>query len=211
LGGVYIERSTTEVCSCRICEEVTLQVEIFHALLQALDADPEKAGQEYRRLHQRLVRFFSLHPVTDPYNLADEAMDRLGRRIATSAAGVDSPGAFLFGIARHVLQEDGRHRLREGEIASEWTAELGRPAPPDEELIEQVERCLGKMKKEQRELLLAYYRATGRAKIEHHRELAAGLGLTLNALRNRLMRARRELDNCVRQSRDVSGSRDTRK
>jgi DNA-directed RNA polymerase specialized sigma24 family protein len=66
------------------------------------------------------------------------------------------------------------------------------------------------MKKEQRDLLLAYYRSTGRAKIEHHRELAAGLGLTVNALRNRLMRARMELDTCVRPRRDVSGSRNTR-
>lgn len=187
-----------------------MQVEIFHALLQALDTDSDKAGQEYRRLHQRLVRFFSLHPVTDPYNLADEAMDRLGRRIAAAPADVESPSAFLFGIARHLLQEDRRRQTREGELASEWTSALGRSDSPDQAVLDRVEQCLARMKKEQRDLLLAYYRSTGRAKIEHHRELAAGLGLTVNALRNRLMRARMELDTCVRPRRDVSGSRNTR-
>lgn len=187
-----------------------MQVEAFQALLRAFDADPDKAGQQYRRLHQRLVRFFSLHPVTDPYFLADEAMDRLARRIAASPADVESPSAFVFGIARHVLQEDRRLHLREGEIASEWTSKIARSSAADDALLTRIEHCLAMMKKEQRDLLLAYYRSSGREKIEHHRELAASLGLTLNALRNRLMRARKELDNCVRQGRDVSTPGDTK-
>jgi hypothetical protein len=40
----------------------------------------EAAGVEYRKLHERLWRFFEWNGVEDPGALADEAIDRLGRR-----------------------------------------------------------------------------------------------------------------------------------
>lgn len=182
----------------------------FQALLLALDPNHDKAAGEYRRLHQRLVRFFSLHPVTDPYMLADEALDRLARRAAADPNEVIAPAAFLVGIARHMLQEEQRRRIRESKAVQEWASNTPTSSSVDEELLHRVEHCLGKMRKEQRELLLAYYRSTGHQKIEQHRELAAKLGVTLNALRNRLMRARRDLDDCVRRNgRDVSSAEST--
>jgi DNA-directed RNA polymerase specialized sigma24 family protein len=184
----------------------------LQALLLTLDTHHDKAAQEYRRLHQRLVRFFSLHPVADPYALADEALDRLARRVAADPKDVITPSAFLLGIARHLLQEEQRRRIRESKAVQEWASTTADSSSTDEDLLRKVEQCLGKLRKEQRELLLAYYRSTGRQKVEHHRELAAGLGVSLNALRNRLMRARKELDDCVRRSgRDVSNAESTRR
>jgi DNA-directed RNA polymerase specialized sigma24 family protein len=144
--------------------------------------------------------------------LADEALDRLARRVAADPNEVIAPAAFLVGVARHLLQEEERRRTRESKAIQEWASTTAGSSSADEELLRKIERCLGKMKKEQRELLLAYYRSTGRQKIEHHRELATKLGVTLNALRNRLMRARKELDDCVRRSgRDVSSAESTRR
>jgi DNA-directed RNA polymerase specialized sigma24 family protein len=123
-----------------------------------------------------------------------------------------TPSAFLLGIARHLLQEEQRRRIRESKAVQEWASTTADSSSRDEDLLRKVEQCLGKLRKEQRELLLAYYRSTGRQKVEHHRELAAGLGVSLNALRNRLMRARKELDDCVRRSgRDVSNAESTRR
>lgn len=184
----------------------------FQALLLALDTNDDNAAQEYRRLHQRVVRLFSLHAVTDPYALADEALDRLARRLAADPKEVIAPAAFLVGIARHLVQEEERRRIRESKAVQEWTSITATSSSADEELLRKVEQCLGKMSREQRELLLAYYRSTGRQKIEHHRELATRLGISLNALRNRLLRARKELDDCVRRAdRDVSGAEGTRR
>lgn len=182
----------------------------FQTLLLRLDPDHDKAAHEYRRLHQRLVRFFILHPVRDPYVLADEALDRLARRVVANPDEVIAPAAFLIGIARHLLQEEERHRIRENQAFQDWASIPRRST--DEELLRRVEQCVAKMKQDSRELLLAYYRSTGRQKIEHHRELAAKLGVTLNALRNRLMRARRELDDCLHRSGgDVSATERTRR
>jgi DNA-directed RNA polymerase specialized sigma24 family protein len=189
---------------------VTLESDAFQALLRSLDSDPEQAAAEYRRLHQRLVRFFLLQPVTDPYRLADEALDRLARRIEASPDEIQSPASFLFGIAHHLRQEEERRERRESAAVAEWASHLGSSSAADEKSLQQVERCLSKMKKEQRDLLLSYYRSTGKEKIEHHRQLAADFGITVNALRNRLMRARRELDSCVRgKDGDVSARRST--
>jgi len=183
----------------------------FQALLFALHAEESKAAEEYRRLHERLVRLFTLNRVADPHALADEAMDRLARRISELGDRIESPSAFLSGIARHLLQEEERRRTRERQMANEWTSQRVVQSATDEEFMESVDECLTRMKSDQQELLRDYYRETGREKIEHHRQLAAERGLTLNALRNRLMRARRELDDCVRKRlRDVSGEGNTK-
>jgi DNA-directed RNA polymerase specialized sigma24 family protein len=161
------------------------------------------------------VRLFTLNRVVDPQALADEAMDRLARRVAEAPGIIESPSAFVLGIARHLLQEDERRRIREREAANEWASQITAQSGATEELeelMEIVEECLSGMKLEQQELLRGYYGEIGRGKIEHHRQLAAQQGLTLNALRNRLMRARRELDECVRRRlRDVSDDGSTKR
>lgn len=186
--------------------------ENFRALLLALHPDEHKAAEEYRRLHERSVRLFTLNRVADPHALADEALDRLARRVAEERIKVDSPAAFLQGIARHLLQEEHRRRTRDREAAEEWTSHRTAPNETDDELMESVEACLGRMSSDQQELLRNYYRDSGRDKIEHHRKLAADRGLSLNALRNQIMRARKKLDDCVRRRlSDVSSRKDTKR
>lgn len=185
---------------------MNLQKDTFQALLRSLDADQGKAAAEYQRLHQRLIRFFSLKPVADPYSLADEALDRLARRVSASPNEIISPARFLLGIAHHLLQEEDRRERRESAVEYEWSSQVASSSAADQKSLEMVEHCLSKMEKGTRDLLLSYYRSTGKEKIEHHRQLAADFGITVNALRNRLMRARRELSTCVRGPHgDVSG------
>jgi DNA-directed RNA polymerase specialized sigma24 family protein len=170
----------------------------FDALLRALDENTEAAGIAYRQLHQRLIRFFRLNNASDPETLADEALDRLGRRISTlQADDIGSPQAFALGIGRHLLQEDQRRQRRESDAASEWTALTLSSDGHNEELLLALDHCMALMREDHRQLLQSYYQWTGREKIEHHRQLAEKLGLTMNALRNRLMRARAELDKCI--------------
>jgi len=53
------------------------------------------------------------------------------------------------------------------------------------------------LKAEQRELVLEYYRDAGRQKIERRREMAARLGISMNALGIRACRIRNALEACV--------------
>lgn len=188
-----------------------MQSEFLDALLSLLDEDREQAGLAYQKMHERLVRFFRLNNGSDPQALADETLDRLARRAADSMAeNIGSLRAFSLGIARHVLQEDVRHRSREALSAQQWTDFTMAVDRDSEYLLDAIESCLARMTVEKRELLRSYYEWRAGNKISHHQQIAERLGLTMNALRNRIMRARNELDDCVRQyQRDITSGRST--
>jgi DNA-directed RNA polymerase specialized sigma24 family protein len=190
-----------------------MQPEFLDALLEALGETREQAGATYREIHERLTRFFRLNNGSDPQALADEVMDRLARRTANDPKGeIVSPQAFALGIARHLLQEDQRRQAREISVARDWNVFPGTAEKDQEHLLVDLEECMRRMSEEKRKLLLSYYSWQEGKKIDHHRGMADRLGLTMNALRNRMMRIRNELDNCVRNhQRDVLQKRDIAK
>ena len=182
-----------------------MQSELLEALLGILGEGTEDAAAAYQNLHQRLVRFFRLNNGSDPESLADEAMDRLARNAADRSSGsIASPLAFALGIARHILQEDTRRQIRQTETERDWSRFVADAHSGDDSMLHAIEACLARMPENKQELLRTYYAWSGKRKIDHHRQTADRLGLTINALRNRLMRARNELDICVRgRLRDV--------
>jgi DNA-directed RNA polymerase specialized sigma24 family protein len=133
--------------------------------------------------------------------MADEVMDRLAASMATrGAAQIESPAAFALGIARHLLQEEWRRLAREKEAIREWTGIVRTEHDEEKELtMASLDDCLRRMPAAKREMLQAYYSWTGAEKIAHHRRMAGELGLAVNALRNRLLRARTEPLACLRQ------------
>jgi DNA-directed RNA polymerase specialized sigma24 family protein len=177
--------------------------EIFKELLNLLHPDEAQAAVEYQNLHQRLARFFDWNNVQDPMALADEALDRLAKRAAEpdSNEGVHNVSAFALGIARHLLQEEARRQLKMAEISRHWRAmESARTQEPETEALEDaLQQCLGKMQPERRRLIQAYYSYSSNEKIKMHQQLAEAEGLSLNALRNRALRARQELEACIRK------------
>jgi DNA-directed RNA polymerase specialized sigma24 family protein len=60
-----------------------------------------------------------------------------------------------------------------------------------------LEECIGKLSAENRELVLGYYAADGRQKIEQRKLLAEKLGIAPNALRIRAYRIRAALQKCL--------------
>jgi DNA-directed RNA polymerase specialized sigma24 family protein len=172
----------------------TLAPEQFEALLAALDADRTQAGERYDALHRRLVQFFGWENGSEPEALADEVMDRVARRICEGEP-VTQPAAYAMGVARFVLRED-QARARRNERA---LLEMPKRETEDARPMECLERCLGTMPEAARGLLMAYYSGDGGARIARRKQLAAELGIELNALRNRALRLRQQLERCVAQ------------
>jgi DNA-directed RNA polymerase specialized sigma24 family protein len=177
--------------------------ETLNELLNLLGPDEAQAAVEYHNLHQRLTRFFDWNNVHDPMALADEALDRLAKRAAEPGMneGVQNVSAFALGIARHLLQEETRRQVKMAEIARHWRAmELARTTEPASEALEDaLQHCLGRMRPERRRLIEAYYSYSDAEKIKMHQQLAETEGLSLNALRNRALRTRQELETCIRR------------
>lgn len=173
-------------------------------LLNAFDSDPDEAGKKYAQLRERLNRFFEWNGVEEADELADEALDRLARRIANTTSDADAinnPTQFVGGIARLLVRENWRKRQR----TERTFATLGRTvADGSEDTEENEERtacldtCLKELSAENRSLICRYYGADGLTLIESRKKLADELAMSLNALRNRAMRLRIELEARVR-------------
>lgn len=162
--------------------------------------DEEAAAIEYRNLHQKLSRFFEWNGVEDPAALADEAIDRLGRRAVEEGATekLRNPSAFALGIARFLLQEEVRRHQKQTGAIRHWETLRGDSTSEDEAMDEALEHCLKKMAQEPRRLLREYYTYDPGEKVRKHQRLTDELGITANSLRNRVLRARRDLEACMR-------------
>ena len=176
-----------------------LSADAFASLLARLDPDPERAGSAYEHLRRALAGFFAWRGAATPEECADETLDRLAARVAEGV--VEDVPRFALGIARLVLLE---HWRRPG-ARSVPLEDLGREpaaAPEvgdDDSRARDLALCLDELPGEGRELILQYYGADGRARIEARKRIADALGISENALRSRAQRLRDQLETCLRR------------
>jgi DNA-directed RNA polymerase specialized sigma24 family protein len=185
----------------------TLDQASFDTLLTSLHEDRETASREYERLRLRLIRFFALHRVGRAEDLADEAFNRLARKIAMGES-IRSMSQYVAGIARILLLEEHARARREARVLSLNAAST--PVPDtQEQALQALEACLGEMPSGNRDLLLRYYSIEGRTHIPARLRLAEEMGLQMNALRNRALRLRENLEGCVLRRLGIENVHDT--
>jgi DNA-directed RNA polymerase specialized sigma24 family protein len=168
-----------------------LSREALDRLLQALEADRNLAGRRYELLRRRLIDLFSWYRCENPEELADETLNRLARRL-TEGEAIEKIELYALGIARRLWMEV-RRRQQQRVVA---LRELRAHKPEEEqEMLAAVEKCLAKLPESSRKLIVEYY--SGKRTV-----LAADAGVSLNTLRNRALRIRQKLYECVIGSRD---------
>ena len=190
-------------------EERGLTQVAFSRLLEWLDDGVGSHGETYLEMRRRLVSYFDRRDRLSADELADETLNRIGRTLEKDGAIATTPPArYCYVVAKFVLLEDVRRehthvRLDEARTAGAPARRGVVVAEPDadvairEQRLECLDRCLRGLKADQRELVLEYYRDTGRQKIDRRREMAARLGITMNALGIRACRIRNALEVCV--------------
>ena len=173
----------------------------FDALLAQLDPDRERAGEIYENTRRKLVRLFEWRGCDGPEDLADETINRVARRMAEGIElkSADSYGYFC-GVAHLVFKETLRRTSREFRAleSGEWPPPIYVPydeEEPTDRRLECLRHCLGTMTQDKRDLLLRYHQ--GENNIRNRKTLARDLGIPLNALRIRVHRERRKLEDCV--------------
>jgi DNA-directed RNA polymerase specialized sigma24 family protein len=177
----------------------------FRRLLEWLDEGVDSGGETYLEIRRRLVGYFVRKNCLSPDDLADETLTRVARRIAEEGTIAEAPPArYCYIVARFVFLESGRrqeHSLVSLDENRAVAASLSIRALEDdlsEGRRDCLESCLQSLSPDQTDLILEYYCGEGRAKIEHRREIARRLGLTLNALAIRACRIRDRLETCVK-------------
>ncbi len=183
-----------------------LTAEAFEALLKRLDPDDrEHAGELYEEIRRKLVRLYEWRGCDFPEDLVDETFNRVARRLAEHVELQDGdPYSYFCGVAHRIVKEVWRQqdRLRrqwEAEGPAE-AAELAVPAfeEPDERLAA-LHRCLERLPPGAHRLILRYYEGDDR--IRSRRQLADEQKIALNALRIRVHRVRRAVEDCLEGSR----------
>jgi DNA-directed RNA polymerase specialized sigma24 family protein len=178
-----------------------LTAEAFEALLARLDADRERAGERYEVIRHKLIRLFEWRGCEDAEDLADETINRVARRLAEGVQlGVSDPYSYCCGVAHLLFKEVCRNRERERKRREGEPAPLAvLPEPEEDERHDALCRCLDRLPPNARTLLLRYYE--GEDRIRGRRRLATELGIPLNALRIRVHRVRRAVEDCLKRRR----------
>jgi DNA-directed RNA polymerase specialized sigma24 family protein len=188
----------------------TLNAGTFRQFLNWLDEGVNSDGDSYLEMRRRLVRYFDRRNCPSPDDLADETLNRVARKLEEKGEIVGaSPAHYCYIVAKFVLLESGRRSehhhtsLDHAQGSGRVLPNLAVPSLRDvdavakEKLFDCLERCLGKLQSEDREMILNYYRGEQRAKIESRSKLATRFGLTMNALSIRACRIRGKLEICV--------------
>ena len=176
----------------------------FARLLAWLDDGADSHGERYLEIRQRLVAYFDRRNRPAPDALADETFDRIGRTLEEEGhIRVTPPARYCFVVARYILLEDVRRAKRyipldEARPLSPSGGRPGEEADADRGLaLACLDRCLDRLKPEDRTLIVDYYRDAKKTRIDRRRDLAAALGVTMNALGIRTWRLRAGLETCV--------------
>jgi len=167
--------------------------ETFEALLYWLDSDREQAGVKYEEIRSKLIKYFAGSSQIEAEALADETINRVARRLNEIKDKVYGERVrYFFGVARKVLMEYLRRKqpqVKSGSVVDSNSIELEYRC---------LEECMAKLSPQNRELVMRYYAAEGRERIEQRKLLAEELGIAPNALRIRAYRIRAELQKCLK-------------
>jgi RNA polymerase sigma factor (sigma-70 family) len=170
----------------------------FDRLLASLDPDREVAAVHYERLRAKLINYFDWRDCPAPEDHADEAINRVIRKLSDGEDFRDI-GTYVLGIARMMLLEIARTREKE-RLALEHPAipdSIDDEIPETKQRVSCLEKCLAALPERSRNMIVEYYQGEGPKKIKRRKELAERLGLELNALRIRTCRLRNKLEECM--------------
>src|SRR5450432_2897565 len=178
-----------------------LTAESFAKLLASLDVDRDRAGEKYEELRRILVRFFEWRGAPFPEEHADEALNRVAKKLGEGVEIRNITG-YCYEVARLVFLEAMKGLagktapLDSVEFESRVANEVD--TTTEKELrLSCLEDCLHVLPRESSDLILEYYRYEERGQIDHRKALAERLGLRRDALANRTQRLRDKLAQCV--------------
>jgi DNA-directed RNA polymerase specialized sigma24 family protein len=165
----------------------------FDRLLEWLDPDRQRAGEKYESIRRKLIKIFVTRGCTISDELADRTIDRVARRLPHIQKDYQgNPAHYFYGVARLILLESTRNS-RLSTVLPDRLAPPVEHAEEDERDYEVLLQCLNALAETDRALVIRYYREDKKAKIDHRKQLAQELGLTMNALRIRAYRIRARL------------------
>jgi DNA-directed RNA polymerase specialized sigma24 family protein len=172
----------------------------FDELLSWLDENRERATEAYLDLRRGLVKIFVWNQCSDPEGLTDEVFDRVIRKLpGLKDVYEGNPRLYFYGVANNLIKE--HRKVAKLQIPLDGIDIPSKDSLVGEETLEMrsecLEMCLKALDAEQGDLILSYYSKERREKFIHRAEMARRLGVSIGALRVRMLRIRANLEECI--------------
>jgi DNA-directed RNA polymerase specialized sigma24 family protein len=173
----------------------------FERLVTWLDENSEPKGERYVVIRRRLAQYFDRKNCSSPFELADETLNRVARRLEQEGEITGStPSQFCFNTARYIVLESRRrpgHEQLNEDLAS--SPQFSKEGEWEQQRSDCLEKCLQTLEAEDRIIILGYYQGERRARIDNRKLIAAKLGVSMNALTIRACRIRIKLESCIKK------------
>lgn len=187
-------------------EKFVLTEEQLDALLTWLDPnDRDEAAAHLVKIQNRLIMFFVGRASCEAEHLADMTINVVAKRVHDLSDYQGNKASYFGGVAKHVLQEEGRRARRSSEI-DDYIRRFGFEAKVEndaddlhgnEERLHCLDKCIAALTEEDQRLAIEYHRYEKQQKILRRKDIADQLGLSVNALRIRMFRLRTRLFKCI--------------
>jgi RNA polymerase sigma factor (sigma-70 family) len=194
-------------------EKPQLQDRDFQRLLGWLDPDSDRSADAYLNFHRRLTGLFVNRNCCGPEELAYEALERVAGQLADGKEIAVPPKPYLHGVAKNIalehwrtcqdckrrrmIAEDDDERQSLESLAVVGFDGQSEDAQEKERRLQCLDDCLDELAVEERSLLLQYYSEDKTLKIVTRDRMAARLGATSGALRQRIWKVRASVRDCV--------------
>ena len=169
-------------------------------MLDWLDKDRDIAGQKYEAIRLRLIKVLNYRGCLDGESLADEAIDRVTRKIDKLAESYEGDPVYYFLNVANKIYLEYRRKPASLELPDNL-AELPEPSSAGEEDFqpeyECLRKCLKALSDAKRDFILDYYQENKKKKIANLQRLAESEGIELTSLHMRAFRLRESLQKCV--------------
>ena len=173
--------------------------------LALLDPDHERAGVKYQNLHRKLVKLFEWRSAPYAENLADETIDRVIHKV--DKVDIHDVSLYALGVAQNVLRESQRATTKNTSLDELPAGALLVNSNEDEKQrseklevakrFECLDECMRGLPAQERSMIVGYYQNRKSESIQHRREMARQLGISLGTLRVQAHRIRGKLAACV--------------
>jgi DNA-directed RNA polymerase specialized sigma24 family protein len=175
-----------------------LTSESLKKLLDAFSSDKDEAAVAYTKLRDSLVRYFQLKGISEADEAADETIDRVAEKIK-QGINIDNLNGFAFGIAKFIFLEKLRSAQIHSRAVEKFYPKVGVSGNLGEaDHLEPLRNCFGSLYADEQKLLLGYFEDLSADELfETRRKLAEREKISLNALRNRVSRLRKYLEDCL--------------
>ena len=170
---------------------------------EEFDSDGPGIVELFDTLRGKLIVFFSVRGCFDPEEHADTTLARVFQKLCNGTK-VGNLAAYTFGVAKKVLLEHYRKKTEMTRFVDEQKYKL-RVEPSDEDddsvirehRLKCLDKCLARLKEQDRKMLLDYFKFKGREKMEHRRKMAEQMGISRDALSLRIFHLKQKLGKCV--------------